>query len=720
MAFLGVVVGIVLSWPQMAIVCAIGLVMAADASVALRTQRKGVHVTLVFDITMTGIALVAADVAGPAVGMVVAYYVLVLAVLGTHKSAWPIGLYTVGLGVVVALANDAGTEPSVVRSAVSGIMVVAIFGISTIAVTREFVAARRRGKETAGRRLEVAQAIADASKVLVSEEEADALSSALEVIREAVDASAVFVERNSLDSEGSLVAELVERSLDGTTSHASLDRRSRLGWDVMPGARAHLEGGAPFFYRIEELRGTPGDRGGEGGLNVEADFPIMLHGEWVGVVGVADTDPDRVWKSDDIVLLRTIADLTAAFWQRVDQGRQRDSLIGTLDDRLQYEEGMARASQALLGEHSSGISDALAAVGSATHSDEVFVTSTVPGPDGEPVASVVAIWADHGVVPPLEVGDRVSYDQYPEVRDAFVRGEVGFVTVPTRSSLASAIHVGGAWSGSVALVSHNEARRWTPRDESFIGTIAEIMGAYYERAQTRERLESSLSSKDQLIGSVSHELRTPLTAVVGLAEELRAAGETFDLAMREELLGMIATESSEMVALVEDLLVAARSEDGNLPVFPERVDLALLAQGVVSSLQVPEGVTIEVDDVDSVAFGDPVRIRQILRNLFTNALRYGGPEISASFGTSDGIAWAEVHDNGQGIGEQDRASIFEPYGRASGGTTVKASVGLGLTLSRRLARIMDGDLRCVPADGGATFRLEVPLPEMRLPEPTPT
>jgi signal transduction histidine kinase len=179
---------------------------------------------------------------------------------------------------------------------------------------------------------------------------------------------------------------------------------------------------------------------------------------------------------------------------------------------------------------------------------------------------------------------------------------------------------------------------------------------------------------------------------------------------RKQLLGVIVDESSDMADLVEDLLVAARSDDGNIPVFPERVDLALLSQSVLSHLSVPDGVAVLIEDAPSVAYADPVRVRQIIRNLLTNAFRYGGAEIVVRFHNDEDRSYVDVHDNGDGINEEDQSAIFDPYGRAQTGNTVKASVGLGLTLSRRLAGLMGGRLEYIDGPGG-TFRLGVPLPK---------
>jgi two-component system sensor histidine kinase MtrB len=274
-----------------------------------------------------------------------------------------------------------------------------------------------------------------------------------------------------------------------------------------------------------------------------------------------------------------------------------------------------------------------------------------------------------------------------------------------------AINVSGAWFGTLAFVRHDGAAVWSERDVSFCRTIADILSAYYERAENRARLEHSLASKDQLIASVSHELRTPLTAVVGLAEELMTAGDTFDVDERNQLVEIMAESSREMADLVEDLLVAARSEDGSLPVFPDRIDLSLLAQSVISQLIIPEDAEVEVEDSDSVAYGDPVRVRQIIRNLLTNAFRYGESPITISVAQTNGWATLDVRDSGTGIPDADRERIFEPYGRAESSRTVKTSVGLGLALSRRLARLMDGNLTYVEGDG-ATFRLSLPLPSV--------
>jgi signal transduction histidine kinase len=709
---LAVVSGIVLLWPAMIIVAALGAGVAIDGTLAMRSQRTSVGPTLVVDITFTGIGLIAASVPAPAIGMVVAYYVLLIAVLSTSVSAWPIGLYAVVVGVTAAVVPSVfdTTDSSLERSLTSGIIVTAVFGIAAIVMVREFTAVHEHGSETTGRRLEIADAIARASTALVAEDDAAGLASALEAVRQAINVSVVFVERNAEDPDLGLTATVVERASARPQAHPSVDRQTRVPWSAMPGARAHLEGGAPFFYRIEEVRGTSGDRGGDLGLRVEVNVPVTMHDEWVGVVGAADEDADRVWRTDDLLLLRTLASLTAAHWQREADGKVRDSLIGSLDGRLRHVEATAHASRALLGEHSADLAPAADAIGIAAGVDEVFITATIPGEDATPWAEVVASWTGPGIVPTLTVGSRWSYTDREDTRAALQHGDLHTADVGGRSHLVAGIEAAGTWFGSVGFVSHSGTTAWSSSDQAFLHTFADMLGAFYERRSNRQHLERSLQAKEQLIASVSHELRTPLTVVVGLAEELRSAGDAIDADERDQLLGVIADESGEMADLVEDMLIAARSDDGTIPVFPERVDLALLARNVVNHLTIPDGTTVDIDDADSVAFADPVRVRQVLRNLLTNAFRYGGNSVTVTFGCDEDRSWVDVHDDGDGIPDEDRDAIFEAYGRSSTGRSVKASVGLGLTLSRRLADLMGGSLTHLDGSG-CTFRLAVPQPE---------
>ncbi len=708
---LGLISGIVLAWPAMIIVTVLGAGVAVDATLAIRSGRVNVGPTLVADITFTGIGLIAASVPPAAIGMVVAYFVLVLAVLGSSVNAWPIGLYAVVVGVAASIEPTYidTTGGSVERSLVSGIIVTAVFGVLTIAMVREFTSVYRKGTESSDRRLEIADAIASAATALVAQDDAGSLASALEAIRGTMGVGVVFVERNVNDPDLGLTAMVVERASGGSHVHPSVDRQTKVSWSAMPGARSHLEGGAPFFYRVEEVRGTQGDRGGDLGLRVEVNVPISLRGSWVGVVGAADEDGDRIWRTDDLVLLRTLADLTAAHWQREADGKIRDTLIGSLDGRLRHVEAIAQASRSLLGEHAIDLEPAIRSIGIAAGIDEVFVTATSAGGEGAPTAEVVASWSTHGINPVAPVGSSWDYADDVPARHALQRGEINEGIQSSRPRMVAGIESGGTWFGSVGFVCHVDDRAWSTRDEAFLRTFADMLGAFYERATNRSRLEQSLRSKDQLIASVSHELRTPLTVVVGMAEELRSAGDSIDVIERDQLLGVIAEESAEMADLVEDLLIAARSGEGSIPMFPERTDIALLSQSVLSHLSVPDGRAVSIEDVPSVAFADPVRVRQVIRNLLTNAFRYGGDQISLHFGSDDAHAWVDVHDDGDGIPQDDREAIFEAYGRSQSGRSSKASVGLGLTLSRRLAELMDGRLEYL--DGaGCTFRFSVPAP----------
>ena len=222
--------------------------------------------------------------------------------------------------------------------------------------------------------------------------------------------------------------------------------------------------------------------------------------------------------------------------------------------------------------------------------------------------------------------------------------------------------------------------------------LANVTVAIVDITRQREverELHGLLNTKDQLVATISHEIRTPLTAVVGIAEELRDPRSVIDETEREELLGIIAEQSLEVSRIVEDLLVIARSDAGNLVVDPHPINLGEEALNVMGT--VGPDIPIEIES-NATVVADPQRVRQILRNLVSNAQRYGGPNIRVVVGEEGTRSVVEVRDDGDSLPPAGRAVVFEPYGRSDRGENSAVSVGLGLTVSRRLARHMGGDL----------------------------
>ncbi len=223
----------------------------------------------------------------------------------------------------------------------------------------------------------------------------------------------------------------------------------------------------------------------------------------------------------------------------------------------------------------------------------------------------------------------------------------------------------------------------------------------------RRDLEASLQSKDELIATVSHELRTPLTTVVGLSAELSDFYDEFDKAEARELLEMVADQSVEVATIVEDLLVAARAESGSLKVAAEPVDVHLEAKTTLRGLDVVEEVDCHTVGVVATAHADSGRVRQIIRNLLVNARRYGRSPVRLIVRNEGDFVVVEVRDQGDPIPAEEREAIFDRYYRARQDPGITASVGLGLTVSRELARIMGGDV-FYHHDGESVFTLQLP------------
>ncbi|MCP3975071.1 MAG: HAMP domain-containing histidine kinase [bacterium] len=233
-----------------------------------------------------------------------------------------------------------------------------------------------------------------------------------------------------------------------------------------------------------------------------------------------------------------------------------------------------------------------------------------------------------------------------------------------------------------------------------------------ESRETRTALEGLLRSKDELVATVSHELRTPLTTVVGLADELADSIESFDAAELREFVALIASEGREVSTIVEDLLVAAQTENGHLHLRSEHIDLVAIAQEVHHTLA--DDVALFVPSKPVWVAADPVRIRQILRNLTVNAKRYGGPETRICVAANASAAVLEVRDTGTPLPFKEREAIFDRYYRTRQVPGLTASVGLGLTVSRQLARSMEGDLIYAHDGEEAIFELSLPLSEAEI------
>lgn len=224
--------------------------------------------------------------------------------------------------------------------------------------------------------------------------------------------------------------------------------------------------------------------------------------------------------------------------------------------------------------------------------------------------------------------------------------------------------------------------------------------------------------RDRFLATVSHELRTPLNAVIGFSEI--CANELFGdlpdpyLGYAKDILGA----SNHLMELVNDLLDLARIERDELVIRCEAtslIELADSAAAMVSLEATRKSIDLRLEAAENVSvWVDPVRARQILLNLINNAVRYSGLgsliSIQASL-TGDGFVSVAVRDNGPGIPEELLSQVFEPFERAADGPT-DGGLGIGLYISRRLARMMGGDITVAnDPDGGARFTITLPLTE---------
>jgi signal transduction histidine kinase len=254
----------------------------------------------------------------------------------------------------------------------------------------------------------------------------------------------------------------------------------------------------------------------------------------------------------------------------------------------------------------------------------------------------------------------------------------------------------------------------------------------FER-EARLEAEAASRAKSEFLAIMSHELRTPLNAVLGYSElmELGISGPLTDK-MRDQI-GRIRLSAKHLLGLVNDILDLAKVEAGRLSVSTAPASASGTIAAAIALIQpqaAARGHELRVTPVAEpfpVYLGDDERVRQIIVNLLSNAVKFtapGGkisvecaltssPDSTARLQPQRQYVGFRVSDTGAGIAEDKLLSIFDPFVQVdSGHSRAREGSGLGLTISRRLARLMGGDLTLSTRLGeGSTFTLWLPADE---------
>lgn len=261
-----------------------------------------------------------------------------------------------------------------------------------------------------------------------------------------------------------------------------------------------------------------------------------------------------------------------------------------------------------------------------------------------------------------------------------------------------------------AIVLGVEAKRSQERQAEMLRLRLENAAIAEDRARALALAEHSNRAKSRFLAAVSHEMRTPLNGIVGMTELIR--DDTANDVLRHRA-DVVLRSAEHLHRVIGDLLDLSRMEFGRLRLELRPFD-PVLALREVTELLAPlageRGASILAHAAaGGLREGDEARVKQVLHNLIGNAVKFNGQgAIEVTLRTQGDELTYRIRDNGKGVVPERREAIFQPFEQSAPlGAAAREGTGLGLTIARRLARAMGGDVRCVdtPPGGpqGATF-----------------
>jgi signal transduction histidine kinase len=274
----------------------------------------------------------------------------------------------------------------------------------------------------------------------------------------------------------------------------------------------------------------------------------------------------------------------------------------------------------------------------------------------------------------------------------------------------------GRLVGAVGLLAGGDQPEYGEDEKLLAGELAGRAALAVDSARLYEAAMAGNRAKSEFLAVMSHELRTPLAAIIGYSDLLRTGVTGTVSSQQEEQLGRIQASANHLLSLIEEILTFSQLDAGKAAVEPESFDGAALTRelvGIMRPLADRKGLRLESRGTGTPVpmTSDPRKLRQILLNLISNAIKFtdeGGVEIVVE-AAGDRVRW-RVTDTGIGIGADQLEAVFTPFWQAEGSRTRRnEGTGLGLTVSRGLAALLDGDIHVESEPHrGSTFTVDLP------------